>query len=83
MSKVHVRLGGPLQSQAGGATTFEVEAANIRELLERLGEAHPELRPVLQRGVTVAVDGTIYRSAFLTPLAEGAEVFLLPALVGG
>jgi molybdopterin synthase sulfur carrier subunit len=41
------------------------------------------LRPVLDRGVAVAVNGTIYRGAFLAPLPEGSEVYLLPALVGG
>ena len=80
---VRVKLGGPLMSQAGGATEFAVEAGTIRELLTRLGELHPELKPVLDRGVTVAVDGTIYRGAFLAPIPEGSEVYLLPALVGG
>ena len=80
---VRVKLGGPLMSQAGGATEFEVEAATIRELLGRLGELYPQLKPVLDRGVTVAVNGTIYRGAFLTPIPEGAEIYLIPALVGG
>jgi len=80
---LRVRLGGPLMSQAGGVTEFEVEAANIRELIARLGELYPQLRPVLDRGVAVSVNGTIYRNAFLAPLPEGSEVYLLPALVGG
>jgi molybdopterin converting factor small subunit len=80
---VRVKLGGPLMSQAGGATEFEVEAATIRELLARLGEFYPQLRPVLDRGVTVAVNGTLYRGAFLAPIPEGAEIYLIPALVGG
>lgn len=80
---IRVRLGGPLMSQAGGATEFQVEAATIRDLLARLGELYPQLQPVLERGVTVAVNGTIYRGAFLAPIPEGSEVFLLPALVGG
>jgi molybdopterin converting factor small subunit len=80
---VRVKLGGPLMSQAGGATEFEVEAATIRELLARLGELYPQLRPVLDRGVTVAVNGTLYRGAFLAAIPEGAEIYLIPALVGG
>ena len=80
---LRVRLGGPLMSQAGGVTEFEVEATNIRELIARLGELYPQLRPVLDRGVAVAVNGTIYRNAFLAPLPEDSEVYLLPALVGG
>ena len=80
---VRVRLGGPLMSQVGGATEFEVEATTINELLIQLGERYPQLRPVLERGVAVAVDGNIYRGAFLAPIRDGSEVFLLPALVGG
>jgi molybdopterin converting factor small subunit len=70
-------------SQAGGATEFEVEATTIRELLARLGERYPQLQPVLDRGVTVAVNGTIYRGAFLAPIPDGSEVYLLPAMAGG
>ena len=80
---VRVRLGGPLMSQAGGATEFEVEATTIRELLARLSERYPQLQPVLDRGVTVAVNGTIYRGAFLAPIPDGSEVYLLPAMAGG
>ena len=80
---LHVKLGGPLMSQAGGVTEFDVEASTIREMLTRLGELYPELKPVLDRGVTVAVNGTVYRGAFLTPIPDGAEVFILPPLVGG
>ncbi len=80
---LRVKLGGPLMSQAGGKTEFEVEAATIREMLSRLGELHPGLKPVLDRGVTVAVNGTIYRGAHLATIPEGAEVYILPPLVGG
>ena len=80
---LRVKLGGPLMSQAGGITEFLVEATTIREMLARLGEAHPELRPVLERGVAVAVNGTIYRGAFLAEIPDGSEVYLLPPTAGG
>ncbi|MEQ1613554.1 MAG: MoaD/ThiS family protein [Hyphomicrobiaceae bacterium] len=80
---IRVKLGGPLMSQAGGVHEFDIEAATIRELLARLGEQYPALQPILARGVAVAVNGIIYREAFLTPIPEGAEVYILPALVGG
>jgi molybdopterin converting factor small subunit len=81
--RIRVKLGGPLITIADGATEFEAEAATIQDLLDSLGERHPELRPALARGVAVAIDGTIYRGAFLTPIPEGAEVYLLPQIVGG
>ena len=80
---VRVRLGGPLMSQAGGITEFEIEAATIRDLLARLGERYPQLQPMLEKGVSIAVDGTIYRGSTLAAIADGSEVFLLPALTGG
>jgi molybdopterin converting factor small subunit len=78
-----VRLGGPLMTMAGGRSEFEIEAANIREMLEKLAEAYPVLRPMLLKGVTVAVNGEVFQGAFLTPIPEGSEVFLLPAMQGG
>ena len=48
---VDVVLWGSLKSAAGGKTKVEVEAANIRQLLTRLGEAYPALKPQLERGV--------------------------------
>ena len=70
-------------SQAGGVTEFPVEAKTIREMLTRLGELYPELKPLLERGVTVAVNGTIYRGAFLAEIPDGSEVYVLPPMAGG
>jgi molybdopterin converting factor small subunit len=70
-------------SQAGGATEFEVEAATIQEMLNRLADEYPALRPILERSVTVVVDGHVYRGAWLQPLKEGSEIYLLPPLQGG
>ncbi len=56
---VRVTLAGPLQAAAGGQSEFELEAANIRELLTRLSEDHPKLKSVIEKGVTVAIDGEL------------------------
>ena len=80
---VVVKLGGPLMSQAGGETEFVVEAATIQQMLTRLGEDHPALRPLLARSVSVVVDGQLYRGNWQKPLREGAEIYLLPAMQGG
>jgi molybdopterin synthase sulfur carrier subunit len=80
---IEVQLGATLRSLAGGRTSFPVEAANIKQLLDRLGETYPELAPVLARGVAVAIDGTLYRDSWLQPVPDGAEVFLMPRVAGG
>ena len=80
---VQVRLGGTLQSYSGGQAAFDIDAANIGQMLTALGEACPRLKPLLDQGVAVAVDGAIYRGSLLQPLPPQAEVFILPRLAGG
>ena len=80
---VRVMLGGTLKASAGGQSEFDVEAGNIRQLLSRLGEQYPELKPVLDRGVAVAIDGRIYTNAWLEPVPSDSEVFILPRIAGG
>lgn len=78
-----VTLAGPLQAAAGGRSEFEIEAANIRELLTRLGEDHPKLKPILDKGVTVAIDGELHGSAWFQPIPPDSEVYILPRMAGG
>ena len=80
---VRVRLGGTLNSLAGGKTEFEVEATNIRDVLDRLGEVCPQLKPVLAKGVAVSVDGEIFRSSWFQPVTPESEIYILPPMAGG
>ena len=80
---VRVTLAGPLQAAAGGKSEFELDAATIRELLTRLGEDHPKLKPVLDGGVTVAINGELYRRAWFQPIPPDSEVHILPRMAGG
>lgn len=80
---VQVKLSGPLKVAAGGKSEVEIEAATIHQLLQRLGEAHPKLKPVLDRGVAVSIDGQIYRDDWFRPIPAGSEVFILPRMAGG
>jgi sulfur-carrier protein len=80
---LRVKLGGPLMSQGSGTAELEIEASTIRDLLAKLGIAHPQLKPLLDRGVAVAINGTIYRGAFLTLIPDGSDVYIIPAIAGG
>jgi sulfur-carrier protein len=80
---VQVRLSGPLKAAAGGQAMFEVEAANIHQLLSRLGQDHPRLKPLIDRGVAVSIDGQIYRDDWFRAIPPGSEVFILPRMAGG
>ena len=78
-----VVLSGPLKMAAGGLGEVDIEAKNIRELLTRLGEDYPPLKPIIEKGVAVSIDGQIYRDAWFEQIPAGAEVHVLMPLVGG
>jgi molybdopterin converting factor small subunit len=80
---VHVALWGSLGAAAGGRTAVEVEARDIRELFRKLAEAYPGLKPHIERGLAVSVDGVIYRDTWSKELPREAEVCLLPRIAGG
>ena len=78
-----VTITGAFRQYTGGVATAEIEAANVLQLLQRLGEKFPELAPHLVQGFAVAIDGQIFQDALLQPVPPGADVFIMPALAGG
>lgn len=80
---VKVVVWGSLKPHTGGRAELQVDAVNVRDLMDKLGAEFPGLRPQLDRGVSFAIDGTIFRDGWLQPLKPDSEVFLLPRMVGG
>lgn len=89
---VTVKLPTQLRASAGGEGTIEVEGATVGEALEALYGAHPELRErlsdedgTLRRFINVYVAGDDIRFGELldTPVFDGQEVQILPAVAGG
>ena len=80
---VKVTLWGSLRSATGGLTEVEVEAKNTGEMLKALAEKYPALDPIIESGVSVAIDGLIYKEAWFTPIKPDSEVVLMPYMKGG
>lgn len=80
---VSVLVWGTLRDALGGRERVEVRAGTIRELLDRLGEDYPALRPQLERGVSVSIDGAIYNGSWFKPVRPDQEIVLLPRITGG
>jgi molybdopterin converting factor small subunit len=78
-----VVLSGNLRKFTGGETEVELEADNIRQLFRALGARYPALKPHLEEGLAVAIDGQIYQDAWLEPIPPDSEVHLLPQIAGG
>ena len=82
----------PLRRFAGNADSVEVDAATVKEIIERLEERYPGFRGRicdeggrLRRFINVYINGEDVRflENLATPVPEGAEVSIIPAIAGG
>ena len=80
---VTVTLLGSLRAHADGRATVEVQAATFKDLLDGLVELYPGMKPQIDRGISVAIDGLVYKEAWFAPIKPDSEVVLLPYMQGG
>ena len=80
---VQVNLWAGLRRFTDGKDTVEIKARNVGEILNALENKYPELKEIIEAGVSVSVDGKIIASGLTEPVYEDSEVFLLQQLKGG
>ena len=78
-----------LQSLSGGVKRVDIEAANVRQVVDKLEELFPGIKERLveegqiRPNVSVAVDGEIARMGILEKISQNSEVHFVPAIGGG
>ena len=89
---VIVKIPTQLRAAAGGEAETELDGATVQEVLEGLYERFDELREricdddgSLRRFVNVYLAGEDIRflQGLQTPVVDGAELTILPAVAGG
>ena len=89
---VKLRIPTPLRSLAGGAAELAVEGGTVGEVLATLEKQHPGFRQriydesgEIRRFVNIYVAGEDIRflKGVETPVAEGQEISIVPAVAGG
>jgi molybdopterin synthase sulfur carrier subunit len=88
---VTVKIPTQLRASVGGAAEVSVDGATVGDALDALYVEHPELRErltedgKLRRFVNVYVDGEDVRfgDGLETPVKDGGEIQVLPAVAGG
>lgn len=88
---VTVKIPTQLRAATGGEAEIEVAGSTVGEVLDAVFEAHGTLRERitqdgdLRRFVNVYVGGEDIRfqDGLATPIDDGAEVTILPAVAGG
>ena len=89
---VVVKIPTQLRTAAGGQSEAVLEGSTVQEVLDGLFERFEELRPrladddgSLRRFVNVYLAGEDIRflDGLSTPVSDGAELTILPAVAGG
>lgn len=89
---VVIRIPAPLRSAAGGQRQIEVTAPDFGLLLEQMEAAYPGITKrlrdedgALRRTLNIYVNGENIRflRGLATPLRDGDEVSIVPAIAGG
>ena len=89
---VVVKIPTQLRAAAGGEAETQVDGTTVQEVLDRLFERFDDLRVriydddgSLRRFVNVYVAGEDIRflAGMATPVGDGAELTILPAVAGG
>ena len=79
----HIYLSGDLTLFTKGENEFEILAPNIKKVFERLSDIHPELKPHLEQGIAVAIDGKVYQDAWLEAVGPQTDVHIFHGIGGG
>ena len=78
-----------LQSATGGVKQVDVEARNVRQVIERLDELFPGIASRLMEdgeirsNLAVDVDGEVARMGLMQRVSETSEIHFVPAIGGG
>ncbi len=89
---VTVRLPTVLARAAGGETVHKASGATVGDAIADVSARYPELGPRLRDAsgqpypyVIFYVDDEDirFRNGFATPVADGAEIVVVPAIAGG
>jgi molybdopterin converting factor small subunit len=89
---VKLRIPTVLAKNAGGLTVLEANGATVGEVVDAVASRHPELGARLKDAkgepypyvVFYLDDEDIrFQQGFRTPVADGAEIVVVPAIAGG
>ena len=78
-----------LQKMTGGIKQVELEAKNVRQIIEELERLYPGIKDrlvedgAIRSNLAVAIDGEIARMGLLEKVGENSEVHFVPAVGGG
>ena len=78
-----VNLWSGLRQFTDGELVVKGKADTVGKMLDEIVSIYPNLEPIIEAGVSVAVDGEMIAGANHTPIKPDSEIFLLQQFKGG
>ncbi len=78
-----------LQQMTNGVKQIDMEADNVRQVIDRLETLYPGMKDRLiesgqiRSNLAVAIDGEVARMGLLEKIGEAREIHFVPAIGGG
>ena len=78
-----------LQTMTNGVKQIDMEADNVRQVIDRLETLYPGIKDRLvesgqiRSNLAVAIDGEVARMGLLEKIGEAREIHFVPAIGGG
>ena len=78
-----------LQTMTDGVKQIDMEADNVRQVIDRLETLYPGMKDRLiesgqiRSNLAVAIDGEVARMGLLEKIGEAREIYFVPAIGGG
>ena len=78
-----------LQTMTNGVKQIDMEADNVRQVIDRLETLYPGMKDRLiesgqiRSNLAVAIDGEVARLGLLEKIGEAKEIHFVPAIGGG
>ena len=78
-----------LQTMTDGVKQVDMEADNVRQVIDRLETLYPGIKDRLvesgqiRSNLAVAIDGEVARMGLLEKIGEAREIHFVPAIGGG
>ena len=78
-----------LQPMSGGVKQVDIEAKNVRQVIDQLDQLYPGIKDRLveenkiRSNLAVAIDGEVARMGLLERVGDNSEVHFVPAIGGG
>ena len=79
----NVYLWSGIRALIGEENPLKIDGDNLEELLDNLIIIYPNLKPIIQEGVSFSVDNKLVMSSTVERIKENSEVYIFQKISGG